>query len=85
MDKEKLLQIIGLVSRSNTETIESLFKKPGGKSYLETTVLMVLSTSGYLNDEKEALFNAFLKVTDNMAKRIERQKEGEAILMQVSN
>ncbi len=74
-----------MVSKGNTDTIEALFKKPGGKSYLETMVLMVLSNSGYLHDEKEALFNAFLKVTNNLEKRIKRQKDGEVILMQVYN
>jgi ABC-type nitrate/sulfonate/bicarbonate transport system substrate-binding protein len=46
-------------------------------------VAVVLSTSPFLVKEKEDLFRAFLKALNKIEKRIQRQKDGQAILGQV--
>jgi ribosome-associated translation inhibitor RaiA len=83
MNREKLEHLIKMVSRGDTSAAEKLFSKPGGRKYLESMVLVVVSSLPDLQDEKEDLFIAFLKVLDKIEVRIKRQKEGEKILKQL--
>ena len=83
MDIEKLEEIIHIMSKGDTGTVELLFKRPGGRKHLESIVLVVIATSSYLQEEKVDLFRAFVKGLDKIEKRIKRQKEGEKILRQI--
>ena len=80
MDPEKLEQIINVISKGDIAFAEKLFDKPGGRKYIETIVLIVLSHSPQLSEEKEDLFMAFIKALDKIEKRIKHQKEGQKIL-----
>jgi ribosome-associated translation inhibitor RaiA len=83
MDIEKLEQIINIISKGDTHSAEVLFNKPGGRKYLETTVLVFMSAIPSLDKDKEDLFIAFLKVLDRIENRIKHQKNGQKILRQV--
>ena len=85
MDVEKLKLITSIISKGDTSSAEVLFDKPGGKKYLESLVLVMVSSLPCLQDEKEDLFLAFLQGLNTIEKRIKRQKEGHKILRQVYN
>ncbi|HSV11880.1 MAG TPA: hypothetical protein VLI68_13985 [Hanamia sp.] len=80
---ENLKQIIHLISRGDTSSAELLFNKPGGRKYLESMVLVVVTGLPYEEEEKVDLFGAFIKGLDKIERRINRQKEGQKILNQV--
>jgi hypothetical protein len=40
---EKLEQIIHMIAKGDTSSVELLFNKPGGRKYLESIVLVVVS------------------------------------------
>ena len=84
MNEEKLAQLIDIISKGDTTFAESLFKKPGGRKYLENIVLILVNTLSYTTDEKEEIYFAFIKVLNRLEKRIKRQHEGQQILEQVS-
>jgi ribosome-associated translation inhibitor RaiA len=83
MDIEKLEHIIHSISKGDTSVIEVLFKKPGGRKFLEGLVVIVISRLPYMQEEKEDLFIAFRKALDKIEKRIKHQKEGQKILQQI--
>ena len=81
---EKLEQIIRIIAKGDTSSIELLFNKPGGRKYLESIVLVVVSNLPYSQEEKVALFSAFVNALDKIEKRIKHQKQGQLILDQIS-
>jgi ribosome-associated translation inhibitor RaiA len=83
MDTEKLEQIIHNISKGDTGLIEVFFKKPGGRKFFESLVLIVISRLPYEQEEKEDLFIAFRKALNKIEERIKHQKEGQKILQQV--
>jgi ribosome-associated translation inhibitor RaiA len=80
---EKLEQIIRIIAKGDTSSVELLFNKPGGRKYLESIVLVVVSNLPYSQEEKVALFSAFMNALDKIEKRIKHQKEGQKILNQI--
>ena len=80
---EKLEQIIHIIAKGDTSSVELLFNKPGGRKYLESIVLVVVSNLPYSQEEKVALFSAFMNALDKIEKRIKHQKEGQKILNQI--
>jgi hypothetical protein len=83
MDTEEVKHIIDIISKGNTSVAEDLFKKPGGRKYLESIVLAILCTMP-VEKEKEDLFRAFRKGLDKVEQRIKRQREGQRILEQIN-
>ncbi len=83
MQIEKLEQIIQIIAKGDTSSAELLFNKPGGRKYLESIVLIVISNLPYSQEEKMGLFTAFMKALDKIEKRIKHQKEGQKILNQI--
>jgi len=83
MNMENLEQIIHLISRGDTSSAELLFNKPGGRKYLESIVLVVVSSLPYEEEEKVDLFSAFIKALNKIEQRIKHQKEGQKILRQL--
>ncbi|MDB5248398.1 MAG: hypothetical protein JWQ40_2792 [Segetibacter sp.] len=83
MEIEKLEQLINIISRGDTSSAEVLFDKPGGRKYLESIVVMVISTLPGSTEEKEDLFFAFIKGLNKIERRIKHQKAGQKILEQV--
>lgn len=83
MHIDKLEQIINIIFKGDTNSAELLFNKPGGRKYLESIVLVVVSHFPYSQEEKENLFRAFIKALNKIEKRIKHQKEGRKILRQV--
>jgi hypothetical protein len=83
MQIEKLEQIIHMIAKGDTSSVELLFNKPGGRKYLESIVLVVVSNLPYSQVEKLALFSAFMNALDKIEKRIKHQKEGQKILNQI--
>lgn len=83
MHIDKLEQIINIISKGDTNPAELLFNKPGGRKYLESIVLVIVSHLPYSQEEKENLFRAFIEALNTIEKRIKHQKEGEKILRQV--
>ena len=80
---DKLEQIIRIIAKGDTSSVELLFNKPGGRKYLESIVLVVVSNLPYSLEEKVALFSAFMNALDKIEKRIKHQKEGQKILNQI--
>jgi hypothetical protein len=85
MNIEDLQDIINLASKGNTGPAEALFRKPGGRKYLESLVLLLVCNLPYLQEDKEDVFLAFRKVLDKLEYRIRHQQEGQKILSQVYN
>ena len=83
MQIEKLEQIIHMIAKGDTSSVELLFNKPGGRKYLESIVLVIVSNLPYSQVEKLALFSAFMNALDKIEKRIRHQKEGQKILNQI--
>lgn len=83
MQAEKLEQIMHLIAKGDTSSVELLFNKPGGRKYLESIVLVVISNLPHLQEEKVDLFVAFMNALNKIEKRIKHQKEGQKILNQV--
>lgn len=83
MDIEKLEQITNLISKGDTSAAEALFKKPGGRKFLESVVLMVVCNLPYQPEDKENLFIAFRSALNKIENRIKHQEQGQKILMQV--
>jgi hypothetical protein len=83
MQIEKLEQIIHMIAKGDTSSVELLFNQPGGRKYLESIVLVVVSNLPYSQVEKLALFSAFMNALDKIEKRIKHQKEGQKILNQI--
>jgi hypothetical protein len=72
--------IMRSISKGDTSAVESFFKLPGGRRYLENITLILINTLPHHYNEKEELYRDFVAVLDNMEQRIERLNEGEAIL-----
>ena len=83
MYMENLEQIIHIIAKGDTTSVELLFNKPGGRKYLESIVLVVISNLPYSQEEKVDLFSAFMNALNKIEKRIKHQKEGQKILNQV--
>lgn len=83
MQIEKLEQLIRIIAKGDTTAVELLFNKPGGRKYLESIVLVVISNLPYSQEEKVDLFTAFMNALDKIEKRIKHQKEGQKILNQI--
>ena len=80
MDIKKLERIISIISKGDTSSAEVLFNKPGGRKYLESIILVVISSLPYIEEDKEDLFIAFHKAMNKIENRIKHQKEGQRIL-----
>ena len=82
MDKH-FRDIIRTISKGDTSLVESFFRKPGGRKYLENITLILINALPHHYGEKEELFLGFVEVLDRMEQRIERQKDGQDILEDV--
>lgn len=82
MDKH-FRDIIRTIAKGDTSLVESFFRKPGGRKYLENITLILINALPHHYGEKEELFLGFVEVLDRMEQRIERQHEGEEILNDV--
>jgi ribosome-associated translation inhibitor RaiA len=80
---ENLEQIMHIIAKGDTTSVELLFNKPGGRKYLESIVLVVISNLPYSQEEKVDLFSAFMNALNKIEKRIKHQKEGQKILNQI--
>lgn len=80
---ERYKDIIRSISKGDTSFAESFFQRPGGRRYLENISLILINTLVPHLEEKEEMYLGFVKVLDNMEKRIQRQKEGQAVLGEV--
>lgn len=76
-------QMIQAISKGDTAQMESFFRQPGGRKYLENITLILINTLPHSYDEKEELYLGFVEVLNRMEKRIRRQKEGQEILEEV--
>jgi len=85
MNVEELQDLINLASKGNTGSVEALFRKPGGRKYLENIVLLLVFNLPGMQEDKEDLFFAFRKILDKLEHRIRHQQEGQKILNQVYN
>ena len=83
MYMENLEQIMHIIAKGDTTSVELLFNKPGGRKYLESIVLVVISNLPYSQEEKVDLFSAFMNALNKIEKRIKHQKEGQKILNQI--
>ena len=65
--------------KGDTSLVESFFRRPGGRRYLEQITLLLIHTLPHQYDEKEELYLGFVEVLDQLEQHL-RQKEGEDIL-----
>ncbi len=80
---EHFKHIIRTISRGDTRLVESFFRRPGGRRYLENITLILINTLPHSYNEKQELYSGFVEVLDLMEHRIRRQKEGGEILEDV--
>jgi hypothetical protein len=80
---EHFRDLIRTISKGDTSLVESFFRKPGGRKYLENITLILINALPSNYGEKEELFMGFMEVLDHMEQRIQRQKEGQEILNEV--
>ena len=83
IDLKKLEEVVSIISKGDTSIAEKMLNKPGGRIFLESSVLMILSHLPYPASDREALFIAFIKTLNKIEGRIRRQHEGQEILKQV--
>ena len=77
---EHFKHIIHAISKGDTSLVESFFRKPGGRKYLENITLILINALPHHYDEKEELYLGFVEVLDHMEQRIRRKNEGQEIL-----
>src|SRR4051812_3658786 len=80
---EHFKHIIRAISKGDTHFVESFFRQPGGRKYLENITLILINTLPSHYGKKEELYLGFIEVLDRMEQRIHRQKEGQEILEDV--
>ena len=80
---EHFKHIIRTISRGDTSLVESFFRLPGGRKYLENIALILINTLPQHYGEKEEIYLGFVEVLNRMEQRIQRQKEGQEILEDV--
>lgn len=81
--KEHFKHIIRAISKGDTRLVESFFRRPGGRKYLENITLILINTLPHTYHEKQELYLGFVEVLDRMEQRIRRQNEGQEILNDV--
>jgi len=82
MKQEEIETFVRIASKGDTTQIEALFKKPGGRKFLETTILLLVNQLTVSEYEKMERLQSFIEVFDNMEERIKHQKRGNKILKQ---
>lgn len=75
--------LIRVIGKGDTSLVESFFRRPGGRKYLENISLILINTLPHCYDEKEEMYLGFVEVLDRMERRIRRQKEGQEVLEDV--
>ena len=80
---EHFKHLIRTISKGDTSFVESFFRRPGGRRYLENITLILINTLPHHYDDKEELYLGFVEVLDRMEQRIQRQNEGQEILEEV--
>jgi hypothetical protein len=79
---EHFKDIIRTISKGDTSLVESFFRRPGGRKYLENITLILINALPHHYNEKEEMYLGFVEVLDHMEQRI-RQKEGQEMLENV--
>ena len=77
---EHFQHIIRAISKGDTRLVESFFRQPGGRKYLENITLILIHTLPHQYDEKEEMYFGFVEILNRMEQRIRRQNEGGEIL-----
>lgn len=77
---EQFQHLIRVISKGDTRLVESFFRRPGGRKYLENITLILIHTLAPHYGEKEEMYQGFVEVLDRMEDRIRRKNEGEEIL-----
>jgi hypothetical protein len=80
MKFEEIEKIVRIASRGDTSEIESLFKRPGGRKFLETSILIMVNCLPVNEYDKRDYIKSFVQILDKMEERIKHQKRGEKIL-----
>jgi hypothetical protein len=83
MEPEEIRRFVQIASRGDNSEMERLFRKPGGRKFLETTILLLLQQLPSSKQEKIEYFNSFLTIMEQMEERLHHQKRGERILKRV--
>lgn len=76
---EHINHILRAFRKGDTSGIERLFRRPGGRKYLENLTLILINTLPHHYEEKEELYLGFVEVLDQVEQHL-RQKEGGEIL-----
>lgn len=76
---EHMNHILRAFRKGDTSGIESLFRRPGGRKYLENLTLILINTLPHHYEEKEELYLGFVEVLNQMEQHL-RQKEGGELL-----
>lgn len=82
MKSEDIEKFVRIATTGDTTQIEWMFKKPGGRKFLETTILLIINQMPLTKEEKFNYVESFVKIMDKMETRIKHQKQGEKILKQ---
>lgn len=75
--------LIRNICKGDTSLVESFFRRPGGRKYLENITLILINALPNHYGEKEEMYLGFVQVLDGMEQRIKRQSEGQEILTEV--
>ena len=79
---EYFQHLIRTIAKGDTSLAESFFRRPGGRKYLENLTIILLNTLAPHYPEKEEMYLGFVAVLDQMENRVQRQAEGEEILLE---
>jgi hypothetical protein len=85
MKFEEIEKIVRIASRGDTSEIERLFRRPGGRTFLETSILIIVNCMSAEEHDKRNYVKSFVQILDKMEERIKHQKLGEKILKEALN
>jgi hypothetical protein len=80
MKFDEIERIVSIASRGDTSEIERLFRRRGGRIFLETTILIIVNSLPLDELDKRDYLKSFMLILDKMEERIKHQKRGEKIL-----
>ena len=85
MNSEEIEKFVRVASRGDTSELENLLKRPGGRKFFETTILVIVNYLPLPEQDKKGYLKSFIEILDRMEERIKHQKRGEKILKQAFN
>ena len=75
--------IVSAAAKGDTIKFEQLIAKPGGRKFLEASILILLQQLPSSVEQKSEHFRSFLKIVQQLEEKISHRNYGEKILKEV--